>query len=103
MQIVFLIGLIWTLNEFGYLNDFFPGQSIVFVYSFVFLAWITSVSGSAVKYGESKAETLLVQKVNIMSEFLRFFGLILLFSLGVLCFSNFLILIFPFKFLFSPG
>jgi O-antigen/teichoic acid export membrane protein len=90
-QLIILIASIWIVNKLGYAGQIFPDQKLIYIYIITVLVWLDFLSTSLIKFGESKAENIYVQKINLISGLIKCFAFILLFYLGIFSFNNFLI------------
>jgi O-antigen/teichoic acid export membrane protein len=91
IQLVLIVALIIFSPLLGIKSILFPGQEFKYIFIIAILEWLNFCSLSLIQFGESKAESVYVQKVNFMTQLVKMAGLIGLFYFGILTLNSFII------------
>jgi len=91
LQLIIILLFILISTVLGYSNSIFLNQKTSYIFIIAGLVWVTSLSKSLINFGESKAETVYVQKKNMAVQFIKSIALVSLFVVGLLTLNSFII------------
>ncbi len=91
LQIGVILLLVFLADRAGLAPRIWPEQRILWVYLITGLEWLTFVGTFLLQLGDAKAETVRVQKINLVTQLLRVGLLVLLYVLGLLGLGTFVL------------
>lgn len=92
IQIIIIFGVIFICEIFQYNSILFPDQITYYIVIIAVLEWINFFSTNLIQFGESKAETVYVQKINFISNFIKLGFTVAFYILGMLDLNTFIII-----------
>ncbi len=91
LQLIVILAIIAGLAFFGKLQMLWPAQEFRFVCVVAVLEWITFFALFLIQLGESKGESVIVQKINMFSQMFKLISFLLFFYLEILSLSTFIL------------
>ncbi len=91
LQIAILLLVIFLADRLGLAPRIWPEQRVFYVWVITGLEWLTFVGTFLLQLGDAKAETVRVQKINLITQLVRLALFLGLYALGVLALGTFVL------------
>ena len=91
IQFIIILLIIFGSIIFGFKEKLFPDQFNIYIIVIGILQWVNYVGSISIQFGETKAESVYVQKINLLSSLATTLINLILFLLNVLNLNTFII------------
>lgn len=91
-QLTIVVTLICSAVIFKFIHIIFPDQTVFYIFALTLLEWLNYISTMLIQFGETKAESVSVQKVNFISNLIKLSLTFILFKIGMLNLNSFIVI-----------
>ena len=91
VQLIIILLIIFGSIIFGFKGKLFPDQINIFIILIGILQWVNYIGSISIQFGETKAESVYVQKINLLSSLITTALNVILFLFDILNLNTFII------------